>query len=164
MADMFTVQQRSVIMGRIRSRGNQATELEFIRLLRKHRISGWRRGSSLPGKPDFVFSAWRLVVFIDGDFWHGNPRKFRLPKSNESYWTEKILGNRRRDRRVNRLLRAEGWHVVRFWQSSLVNEERIVRRLRLEIENAQAKRAHALREAARDMPNRRSSPTRKRSR
>jgi DNA mismatch endonuclease, patch repair protein len=155
MADMFSVQQRSVIMGRIRSRGNQATELEFIRLLRKHRISGWRRGSSLPGKPDFVFAACRLVVFIDGDFWHGNPRKFRLPKSNMPYWTEKILGNRRRDRRINRVLRADGWHVVRFWQSSLINEARTVRRLRQALETAIAKQKRALDEAAPGKKNRR---------
>lgn len=134
MADMFTVKQRSVIMGRIRSRGNDATEMQFIRLLRRSRIRGWRRGSLLPGKPDFVFAAARVAVFIDGDFWHGNPRKFRLPKSNVAYWTAKILGNRRRDRAVNRLLRSAGWRVVRFWQSSLTDEPRVLRRLSAAVE------------------------------
>src|SRR5690349_10785846 len=122
MADTFSVELRSAVMGRIRSRGNAATELQFVRLLRKHRVRGWRRGSKLPGKPDFVFAKERVVVFIDGDFWHGNPRRFRLPKSNTAYWTKKILGNRRRDRIVNRTLRLAGWRVIRFWQSSLVQE------------------------------------------
>lgn len=137
---MFTAQQRSVIMGRIRSRLNRATELEFARLLRKHRIWGWHRGSELPGKPDFVFDAYRLVVFVDGDFWHGNPRKFRLPKSNTSYWKAKILGNRRRDQRVNRLLRSYGWRVMRVWQSSLQDESKIVRRLTAKIEAVRTER------------------------
>jgi DNA mismatch endonuclease (patch repair protein) len=41
------------------------------------------------GKPDFVFHKAKLVVFIEGDFWHGNPKKYRLPKSNCDYWKRK---------------------------------------------------------------------------
>lgn len=106
-------------MARIRSRGNRATELRFIWLLRSFRIKGWRRGSKLPGRPDFVFLGSRVAVFVDGDFWHGNPRGFRLPKSNVDYWAKKIQGNRLRDETVNRSLETLGWRVVRFWQSSL---------------------------------------------
>jgi DNA mismatch endonuclease (patch repair protein) len=119
MTDMFTAEERSRIMARIRSRGNSATELRFVQLLRSFKIKGWRRGSTLPGRPDFVFYRQRVAVFIDGDFWHGNPRCFRVPKSNVEYWTNKIKGNRRRDRAVNRALASLGWRVVRFWQSSL---------------------------------------------
>lgn len=129
MTDTFSPEERSRIMSRIRSRGNSATELRFIEILRKHNITGWRRSVDLPGNPDFVFPEKKLVVFIDGDFWHGNPRNFRLPKSNLSYWEEKIHGNRRRDRRINRLLRSKGWKVYRFWQSSLKNEVSVVARL-----------------------------------
>lgn len=129
MTDMFSCQERSRIMSRIRSRGNAATELRFIEILKKHQITGWRRGVKLPGQPDFVFSAEKLVVFIDGDFWHGNPRFFRLPKSSISYWENKILGNMRRDRRVNRMLRSRGWKVYRFWQSSLKKEDAVIARL-----------------------------------
>jgi DNA mismatch endonuclease (patch repair protein) len=130
MTDMFSRKERSRIMSRIRSRGNAATELRFVEILREHKISGWRRGVKLPGQPDFVFPSARLVVFMDGDFWHGNARKFRLPRSNLEYWTEKILSNRRRDRRVNQLLRESGWKVYRFWQSALNNEAAVVARLR----------------------------------
>jgi G:T-mismatch repair DNA endonuclease (very short patch repair protein) len=55
MSDMFAPEERSRIMGRIRSRGNRTTELRFVRLLRQFHIQGWRRGSKLPGRPDFVF-------------------------------------------------------------------------------------------------------------
>ena len=134
MADVFSKKKRSEVMSKIRSRGNCATELQFIYIMRKYKISGWRRGSQLPGKPDFLFPRQRLAVFIDGDFWHGNPRKFRLPKSNCEYWTSKITGNRKRDNRINKALKKEGWKVVRFWQSSLGDEEAVITRLRLALQ------------------------------
>lgn len=130
MTDTFSSEERSQIMSKIRSRGNAATELRFIKIVRKYKITGWRRGSKLPGQPDFIFSRQRVVVFVDGDFWHGNPRNFRLPLSNLDYWTKKILSNKRRDRRVNSQLRERGWTVLRFWQSSLKNENAVVARLR----------------------------------
>lgn len=129
MTDVFTPEQRSQIMSRIRSRGNVATEGRFIQILRDNKIGGWRRGSDLPGHPDFIFRRERIVVFIDGDFWHGNPKKFRLPKSNLSYWGKKILSNRARDKRINRQLRQTGWSVLRFWQTALKDEKAVIARL-----------------------------------
>lgn len=129
MTDMFTPEERSRIMARIRSRGNSATELRFVRLLRIFKITGWRRGSKLPGRPDFVFYRHRVAVFVDGDFWHGNPKCFRVPKSNVEYWSSKISGNRRRDRAINRALAALGWRVVRFWQSSLQDGAKVMTKL-----------------------------------
>jgi DNA mismatch endonuclease (patch repair protein) len=43
MADVFSKQKRSEVMSRIRSRGNQATELALARLLRAAGIKDWRR-------------------------------------------------------------------------------------------------------------------------
>jgi len=131
MVDMFEPRERSRIMGRIRSNGNYSTELRFVRIMRKYKIAGWRRRHKLPGHPDFVFVKRKVAVFIDGDFWHGNPRKFRLPKSNCAYWEKKILGNRKRDRAVTRSLKKMGWHVLRVWESSLADEEAIIAKLRL---------------------------------
>ncbi len=55
----------------------------------------------------------------------------RLPKSNTAYWEEKIRGNRARDRKINRALKAMGWRVVRIWESSLRDEEAVAAKLRL---------------------------------
>lgn len=137
MTDTFSREQRSRIMSSIRSSGNAATEIRFIVIARKYKITGWRRGSKLSGRPDFVFPRERVVVFIDGDFWHGNPRNFRLPKSNIDYWTEKILSNKQRDQRINRELRSRGWKVLRIWQSSLKKECAVVARLRRALAHAQ---------------------------
>jgi DNA mismatch endonuclease (patch repair protein) len=131
MTDCFTKTKRSQVMSKIRSSGNAATELRFIRMLRSHGVSGWRRGSKLPGKPDFLFAKQKLAVFIDGDFWHGNPRKFRLPKTNRAYWSAKIMKNRKRDLATNGILRKKGWKVLRIWQSSLANAKPIMSKLKL---------------------------------
>ena len=50
MADVFTKAKRSEVMSRIRSRGNQATELALAKLLRWHRITGWRRQIQICGR------------------------------------------------------------------------------------------------------------------
>jgi DNA mismatch endonuclease (patch repair protein) len=107
-------------MSRIRSKRNATTELKLISLLRVARLRGWRRNVSLPGKPDFVFPKVKLVVFVDGCFWHGHGCGRNLkPKRNVVLWRRKITGNQRRDRCVNRKLRAAGWCVVRIWECDL---------------------------------------------
>jgi len=131
MTDCFEPEKRSRIMSRIRSNGNYTTEVRFIGIMRRYKIAGWRRRTKLPGRPDFVFTKYKLAIFIDGDFWHGNPKKFRIPKSNCQYWQQKIEGNRNRDREVNKQLKRLGWRVLRIWESSLSDEEAIIGKLKL---------------------------------
>lgn len=108
MADTLTSEERSERMSRVRSRGNRATELRLIRLMREHRIIGWRRGLVLPGKPDFTFRAAKVVLFVDGCFWHGCPRHARTPKTRVAFWKAKLARNAQRDREVTRVLRTKG--------------------------------------------------------
>jgi DNA mismatch endonuclease (patch repair protein) len=119
MADVFTIEKRSEVMSRIRSRGNRDTELRFISLMREAGIKGWRRNHPLPGNPDFVFRAQRVAIFVDGCFWHGCPRCYRCPRTNRKYWRAKIAANRRRDRIITRLLRTVSWRVIRIWEHQL---------------------------------------------
>lgn len=118
-------------MARIRGAGNQNTELRLIQIFRAERISGWRRGSTLPGKPDFVFSKLKTAVFVDGCFWHGCPKHGTQPKNRAAFWLAKLTGNKARDRRVNRALRARGWKVIRIWEHELSrkNLPRLLKRL-----------------------------------
>jgi DNA mismatch endonuclease (patch repair protein) len=129
MADMFTKTKRSSIMSGIRSNGNYSTEQRLIAIMRRFGIVGWRRRIRLPGKPDFAFLRMRVVIFVDGDFWHGNPRCYRLPKSNIDYWQKKIEGNRARDKKNTRTLKRLGWRVIRIWESALGDEEAIAARI-----------------------------------
>ncbi|MBX9788561.1 MAG: very short patch repair endonuclease [Pirellulales bacterium] len=85
---------------------------------------------------DLVFPGARLCIFVDGCFWHGCPKHFRVPASNSAWWAEKIEANRARDHRNNAILRRDGWCVIRIWEHQ-VNprflaelESRILRRMR----------------------------------
>lgn len=78
----------------------------------------------LPGSPDIVISKYKVAVFVDGEFWHGqdwNNRKERL-KRNREYWIEKIEENIRRDQRVNTELQDKGWTVIRFWEKEVLKD------------------------------------------
>jgi len=119
VGDWLTREQRSRNMSSIRSKGNTTTERAFLSILREAGISGWRRHLNLPGKPDFVFRSQRLAIFLDGCFWHGCPRCYRLPQDNRAYWKKKFIGNRRRDRCRSRELRSLGWRVLRIWEHVL---------------------------------------------
>ena len=86
MADVFSKRKRSEVTSRIRGRGNKDTELALAMLMRRHRISGWRRNQNVFGKPDFVFRKLKLAVFVDECFWHGCPKH-----CNPMKWLNKSL-------------------------------------------------------------------------
>lgn len=117
--DSLTKRQRSAVMAKIRSRGNRATELRFIDLLRRAKITGWRRHQPVFGKPDFIFSKRRVAVFVDGCFWHACPRHCRMPAGNRAFWRAKLARNQARDRLVTRTLRKAGGRVLRIWEHTL---------------------------------------------
>ena len=119
MADIFTKQKRSQVMSNIRDRGNKATELALIGLFRQYRIKGWRRNLPILGKPDFAFRRERLLVFVDGCFWHGCPRHSRMPRLRSAYWKAKLVRNLRRDRFVSHYLRKRHWRVLRIWEHDI---------------------------------------------
>lgn len=131
MPDIFTKRKRSEVMSRIRGAGNKNTELRLIQVFRANGLTGWRRGSKLPGRPDFTFPQLKTALFVDGCFWHGCPQHATQPKTNAAFWREKIAANKARDRRVNRMLRERGWAVIRVWEHELRrrDEAKLVRRL-----------------------------------
>ena len=67
-------------------------------------------------RADIVFTRARVVVFIDGCFWHGCPEHFIAPKRNADYWGPKIERNIARDRTSTERLLDDGWQVLRFWE------------------------------------------------
>lgn len=119
MSDVFTKAKRSDVMSRIRGHGNKDTELALAKLFRAHGITGWRRRQLHFGKPDFTFRRERVVVFVDGCFWHGCPKHSNLPINNRPFWKKKLSANIARDRLVTRTLRKHGWRVLRIWEHDL---------------------------------------------
>lgn len=79
----------------------------------------YRVDAVLPGmrrRADLLFRSARVAVFVDGCFWHGCPEHGTQPKSNATWWAEKIAANIQRDRDTDRRLAEAGWHVVRVWE------------------------------------------------
>jgi DNA mismatch endonuclease (patch repair protein) len=108
-------------------RRNRSADTKHELLLRSEL---WRRGLrfrknriDLPGKPDIVFASARVVVFCDGDFWHGRDWR-RLSaqlrnRANPEYWRRKIGSNRMRDKRMTASLTKLGWRVIRLWENDI---------------------------------------------
>jgi DNA mismatch endonuclease (patch repair protein) len=119
VADVFSKKKRSQVMAAIRSCGNKDTELRLASILREARITGWRRHQPIQGKPDFVFGRERVALFVDGCFWHGCPKHGREPRTNVDYWIQKLARNKARDRSVAKVLRQDGWTVIRIWEHQL---------------------------------------------
>ena len=115
----------SQIMSKIRSK-NTKPELILARSLRKNGIK-FRRYSNILGTPDFIIYGKKLVIFCDGDFWHGNNwrlRKLRsraaeFSSSKKDYWLKKIKTNIVRDKRINKELKKLSYKILRFWESEI---------------------------------------------
>lgn len=67
-------------------------------------------------RPDIVFTRRRVVVFVDGCFWHSCPVHGVPPRTNTSYWGPKLQRNIERDLQNTQMLEAEGWTVIRIWE------------------------------------------------
>lgn len=96
-------------------------ELRVRRLLHaaglRYRVDA-RPEAMMRVRPDIVFSRRKLVVFIDGCFWHSCPVHGVQPKTNSSYWNPKLARTRERDLEATAALEGLRWTVLRFWGSS----------------------------------------------
>ena len=70
--------------------------------------------------PDILFLRAKLVVFVDGCFWHGCPEHYVRPRSSSHrFWATKLAANTERDGRQTRTLEKDGWHVLRIWEHEI---------------------------------------------
>ncbi len=120
MTDVFTPQQRSAVMRRVKGR-DTAPELAVRRMLREAGIGYRLGGAGLPGRPDLVMKGRRTVVFVHGCFWHGHDcaRGSRRPKANADYWNAKRVRNVARDAEVAARLTRDGWRLITVWECGL---------------------------------------------
>lgn len=116
MVKRMTSAQRYKTMASIRSKWTNPEKVVHNYL--KGKKVRHKMHPKIMGNPD-VYIGKRNVLFIDGCFWHGCPRCFRLPLRNKSYWLAKISRNINRDRRVTRTLRLNGYRVVRIKEHDL---------------------------------------------
>ena len=123
--DKLSPTRRSRNMSAIRSKGMKP-ELLVRRLV--HRL-GYRyrlHQGNLPGKPDLVFPARGKVIFVHGCFWHQHPshscKIVRVPKSNLTYWADKLRKNVLRDKKNTKKLKISGWQVLVLWECATRDE------------------------------------------
>ncbi|OOG72285.1 very short patch repair endonuclease [Algoriphagus sp. A40] len=119
----YTSAQLSYNMSRIRSKGTKPETL-----LKK---ALWQAGiryktpkKPLPGKPDISLKKYKLVIFVDGTFWHGydwENRKNAIHSYRE-FWIAKIERNMQRDQEINTYYQSRGWTVLRFWDFEVKGE------------------------------------------
>ena len=117
--DVMTPVQRYRAMAHNRGRTQPERALAsglWRRGLRYFTHDGYRAvsGKRLLGKPDMVFPRKRVVIFVDGCFWHGCADCNKSSKLSGRFWTEKIATNQERDQRVTASLQTEGWTVLRI--------------------------------------------------
>jgi len=111
--DKFTPEKRSWIMSRVKCR-DTSPEIKLRKALWSRGLRYRLHDEGLPGKPDIVFSKVKVVVFVDGAFWHGKKLSYDRLNKMSPYWQEKISRNVARDEKVTKLLEAEGYMVLRY--------------------------------------------------
>lgn len=130
MTDVLTLEQRKLNMSQIRGK-NTGPEIKLRKLLWSKGIKGYRIHHNLPGKPDIAFTKKKIVIFIDGCFWHKCPIDFQEPETRTEFWMKKINSNVERDKKVNDQLRLDEWTVIRFWEHEIrKNPDEVVKKIK----------------------------------
>lgn len=117
---LMTTPEISKRMANISLKGGLAETL-FAKELWHRGIRYRKNYKKLPGSPDIAITKYKIAVFVDGEFWHGEDwdnRKKKL-KANREYWIKKIEENIARDKRNDIILTEMGWIPVHFWEKEV---------------------------------------------
>lgn len=119
----YTTAKRSYNMSQIRSKGTKP-ELLLKKALWEAGVRYKTPKTPLLGKPDISLKKYKLVIFVDGSFWHGYDWENRKDaiKSNREFWIAKIERNMQRDQEVNEFYQSKGWTIFRFWDFEVKGE------------------------------------------
>lgn len=120
MVDIVGTATRSRMMAGIRGK-NTRPEIAVRRLLHGRGFRFRLHEKSLPGKPDIVLPKWKVVIFVNGCFWHQHLgcRFATSPATNAKRWQHKFEQNIARDRRNVSEILALGWRVIVLWECGL---------------------------------------------
>jgi|TARA_B100001964_G_C13651280_1_gene344828 DNA mismatch endonuclease (patch repair protein) len=124
MTDIINKKRRSWNMSRIRSTNTQP-EITVRSFLHRNGFRFRLHQKSIYGRPDIVLKKYKTVIFIDGCFWHRHKdcTYAYTPKSRIDFWNNKFESNIKRDKKVNKSLKNEGWNLIRIWECETeVNE------------------------------------------
>lgn len=116
--DKFSKETRSKIMQAIKGKHTKPELLlrkELSKLGYRYRLHHGKE------KIDIAFPSKKIAIFVDGCFWHCCPKHGRNPTSNKTYWLPKLKRNMERDKSTIKLLRKQGWKVIRIWEHDLAD-------------------------------------------
>ena len=115
MTDIVDQQTRARMMSGIRGK-NTKPELALRRALHSRGFRFRLHSGKVHGRPDLVLPKHRAVVFVRGCFWHVCPYHATWPRSNESWWKEKLERNAARDLDTEERLKEAGWLCIVIWE------------------------------------------------
>jgi DNA mismatch endonuclease (patch repair protein) len=137
MVDIYTKEKRSQIMANVSGKNTKPERIVQSFLFSKG-IVYKKHVKSLAGTPDIVIPECKIIIFVNGCFWHGHKActLSRFPKTKNKFWSKKITTNIKRDSKTKNKLRRLGWSVLCIWQCELSNSikrintlERIYRKI-----------------------------------
>jgi len=117
MTDNITLQQRRLCMSNIKSKWTQQ-ELKIHNFLKGNKIKH-KMHPNILGSPDLILTENNTAVFLHGCFWHKCPKCYKEPKSKKSYWIPKIERNVKRDKKNAKILKKEGFNVLKIWEHQI---------------------------------------------
>lgn len=134
--DTLSPKQRSERMRSVRARDTKP-ELIVRQLIFGMGYRYRLHSRKLPGNPDIVFARRKKLIFVHGCFWHRhkNCNLARLPKSRFEFWIPKLEGNRIRDNRKQKELKAMGWRMLIVWECQLTNRRVLEAKIRRFLED-----------------------------
>jgi len=118
--DRLSPEQRKRTMQAVKSKDSKM-EITLRKALSRLGYRYRKNHRRIFGTPDIVFVSKKIAIFCDSNFWHGYDwkNKKREIKSNRAFWYRKIERNINRDKEVTKVLRKEGWTVLRFWEHEI---------------------------------------------
>jgi DNA mismatch endonuclease, patch repair protein len=125
--DHLSPERRSWLMSQVRSKDTSA-EIRVRKFAHSLGLRFRLHRRDLPGNPDLVFPRHRLIIFVNGCFWHRHPgcSKASIPKSNIELWTKKFTRNIERDAFAKIALESQGWKVETIWECQTKDEANLV--------------------------------------
>lgn len=123
--DNLTKEQRRKNMQAIKSSGTKI-EIILAKALWKKGYRYRKNCKNVFGKPDIVMRKYKIAIFCDSEFWHGKNLKQESKRigTNKEFWKKKIESNIKRDNQVNKVLKKEGWTVLRFWGNDILKNQK----------------------------------------
>ncbi len=118
--DVHTKETRSYNMSKIKNKNTKPEEI--VRKGLFNRGLRYRKNvKKLPGCPDIVLTRYKVVIFVNGCFWHVHDgcRYFKWPQNNKEFWETKLSGNKKRDAEKISELEHLGWKVIVVWECEL---------------------------------------------